>query len=278
MVAVERRFAGALVAAFVVAFGCGESVKPKDGARAGAGSPGDGGEPVDGGEGGTVAGDGIGAAGAGGVGGEPRAGSGGSLAGAGGDKGGSGGAGGALPAGNGGSVAGTETGGAGSGGVGGSAGTGGAGSGGAPVPDTLPTCITDLYADCWPEGACTLDEASGTRCYESGVRVVVEPVDGACFENNATTTYYKPDGSRCFEHVDAALTAQACETHIVTWADASGAVVADQTSHYSNPPQRKAYPTCSDTTATPCSGERCRYPTAEACTPGTCPPVDGSMD
>jgi hypothetical protein len=274
--------AGALVAACTAGFACGESVKPGGAADGDGGSSSAGDGPAGGGNGGTAAaagaGNGGGAAGVGtggtghgGSAGTAQAGSGGSVAGGGTGGAGNGGSG-VAAAGNGGSMAGAGggLGGAGSGGIDGGA---GAGSGGQPVPDTLPTCITDLYAACWPEGACTLDEASGTRCYESGVRVVVEPAVDGCFEQDARTRYYRADGSLCFEHFDVWLSGHACETHSVTWRDASGTIVADQSSSYTNPPQPpKAYPTCGDMTATPCSGDRCSYPSAQICTPGTCGP------
>jgi hypothetical protein len=285
MVRSDTWLAGALIAACAAGPACGESVKTggvADGnggsSSAGDGPVGDGGDGLvagaGAGNGGTAAGVGAGGAGnsgAGGSAGIAQAGSGGSVAGGG--TGGAGSGGTDVPAaGDGGSMAGAG-GGMGGAASGGSDGGAGAGGGGQPVPDTLPTCITDLYAACWPEGACTLDEASGTRCYESGVRVVVEHAVDGCFEQDARTKYYKADGSLCFEHFDVWLSGHACETHSVTWRDASGAIVADQSSSYTNPPRPpKAYPTCGDMTATPCSGDRCSYPSAQACTPGTCGP------
>jgi hypothetical protein len=245
-----------LVTCFATAACCGESVQQEDGANADAGSP-SGGD----GSGGTGGAGATGEAGVetGGVSGAGAAsagfgatGDGGTVAGAGAGNGGTvGGAG----AGNGGSVAG--------------AGSGSGGTGGGPIPDTLPTCITDLYAACWPEGACYDDADLGMRCWDSGVRVVAEPVAGSCFES-ATTTYYKPDGSVCFSLYDAMLMGQACETRFVHWRDANNQIVADQSAAGMQPP--KLYPTCSNAPTAPCTGARCDWPTS-TCSPGECPPL-----
>jgi hypothetical protein len=192
-------------------------------------------------------------------------------AGSGGDIGGIGGGGaGGFPGGFGGGGAGGFPGGFGGGGAG-SGGTGGAGSGGGPqVPDTPPTCITDLYAACWPEGACTSDDDGATTCYASGVRVVTTPVEGGCFGSSTTTDYYKPDGSLCFSFMDAAFMAQACENHYRIWYDSNRSVVASQTDSFQRPPAR--YPTCQNEPTVPCEAStgRCSWPTP-TCTPGDCP-------
>jgi len=151
---------------------------------------------------------------------------------------------------------------------GGAAGAGLAGGGGGPVPSTLPTCITDLYDACWPEGACRDDAGDATRCYDSGVTIVTEPLVGGC-SGGATKRYHKPDGSPCFSFMSGAFMGQACENYFQLWYDATGNVVADQTTSFLQPP--KLYPTCFDEPTTPCdaSSGRCSWPST-ACTPGNC--------
>jgi hypothetical protein len=155
----------------------------------------------------------------------------------------------------------------GSGGLGGSPPIGGAGAGvggsigvgGAPGPFK---CVTDLYADCWPESAVCLDDAERSEvCYSGGVRVLTEPLAGGC-ANAVKKTYFKADGSVCFSTTSGAYQSQACEVFTNTVSDGEGNPVASSST---------GAPRCVDGSTEACDASQghCSWPSF-TCPPGDC--------
>jgi len=141
-------------------------------------------------------------------------------------------------------------------------GAGAAGTGGTSVVSSLPTCLTDLFAACWPEGACQEDTARNAVCYDSGVRVVTTPLAGGC-ANSTTLTYYAADGSVCFVHSSGRYMGQACENFFDAYYDGANTVIATASG---------GQVSCVTTPTVPCdlTTDHCSWPT-DTCLPGACP-------
>jgi hypothetical protein len=105
---------------------------------------------------------------------------------------------------------------------------GGGGKSGTTVQ--LPACLKTLLASCQLQGACTVADVIGdgtqlASCFASGV-VAISSKGAEC--NNREEHVYASDAGLCYVRSSVAYAGHACEGPTTTWKDASGTLIATE--------------------------------------------------
>jgi hypothetical protein len=151
------------------------------------------------------------------------------------------------------------------GGSSGASGTTTGGTGGS-AQSTLPTCVTDLYAECLPDEPCIDDAEQRVTCFASGVRIERQSTPIQC-DGRWVERTLRADGTRCMSYSSQVI---GCEIYTATYITGEGEVVATRSN--STPSIVLGDPRCSSGPTVPCDPKSARCDFARTCTPGVCPP------
>ena len=147
-------------------------------------------------------------------------------------------------------------------------------------------CLKALFAQCPTSGSCRaagdLRDGPATACYDTGASVGLDAVENSCATATRGTQISrirvsKPDGSLCYTYEWSCICQYFCEWGQAVWRDASGTIVATQSSSSTNTIQcASGGETCpNDPDAdNPDQSQRssCRIASPlDGCTEGSCP-------